>query len=127
MSAATAKCWTYAEYAQTPEDNRHWEVIDGRLLGPVSQTPKHQEALGRLASAMWQYANERKLGRVYPAPLDGVLDDTNIVQPDIDRDAEGVDVFVLDNGQYSEVESEAGEARSEILLGFTIKLRELFA
>lgn len=45
----------------------------------------------------------------------------------VDRDAEGVDVFVLDNGQYREVESEAGEARSEILLGFTIKLRELFA
>ncbi len=45
----------------------------------------------------------------------------------VDRDTEAIDIFTLDAGHYREVESAAGEAHSEVLSGFVIALKELFA
>jgi Uma2 family endonuclease len=43
----------------------------------------HQDAQSKLGSRLGNFVEERNLGRVYFAPTDVVLSDTNVVQPDL--------------------------------------------
>jgi len=73
---------TYADYAKTPDDER-WELIDGELFMAPSPKEAHQRNQIRLSSRMFFFAEENDLGTVYYAPLDVVLSDTDVVQPDL--------------------------------------------
>ena len=88
MSTITAsvekKLWTYADYIQnTPEDNIHREVIAGELIVSPSPNLNHQRTLTNLAYIVIQFVKEHHLGQVFIAPMDVVLNDTNILQPDL--------------------------------------------
>ena len=74
--------FTYADYRNAPEDKRY-ELLDGELV--VSPAPKeiHQRVLGNLYVALRSFVRERGGGRVYLAPFDVVLTDTDVVQPDL--------------------------------------------
>ena len=73
---------TYKDYCATPDDERY-ELINGRLMmGPAPNT-KHQEILGRLHLELGGFNREHGLGKVYVAPYDVYLSDTNVVQPDL--------------------------------------------
>ena len=73
---------TYEDYAKTPEGER-WELIDGELVMPPSPREAHQSVQGYLGAPMLLFARENDLGRVYFAPFDVVLSDTDTVQPDL--------------------------------------------
>ncbi len=73
---------TYEDYAKTPEGER-WELIDGELIMAPSPKEAHQSVQVDLGSPMHLFAREKDLGRVYFAPLDVVLSDTDTVQPDL--------------------------------------------
>ena len=73
---------TYEDYAKTPDDER-WELIDGELIMAPSPKEAHQSAQGNLGAPMYLFARENDLGRVYFAPFDVVLSDTDTVQPDL--------------------------------------------
>ncbi len=76
------KRWTYAEYSRLDDDQRY-EIIDGNLdMAPAPDT-WHQEWVGELFSLLKQQVRQFKLGRVFLSPIDVVLDEDNIVQPDL--------------------------------------------
>ena len=73
---------TYQDYANTPDDERY-ELIDGVLIMVPAPNIAHQESHASLGSQMWSFVRQHDLGRVFLAPTDVVLSDTDVVQPDV--------------------------------------------
>ena len=83
MPKATIK-FTYEDYKNLPEsETKRYELIEGELLMVPSPTFEHQDISANLVFALAKFVREHKLGKVLHAPLDVVLDDENVVQPDI--------------------------------------------
>lgn len=83
MPKATIK-FTYEDYKNLPEsETKRYELIEGELIMVPSPTFAHQDISANLAFALAKFVREHKLGKVLNAPLDVVLDDENVVQPDI--------------------------------------------
>ncbi len=76
------KRWTYEEYYQL-EDDQRYEIIDGNLLMAPAPDTWHQDWLGELYALLRAYIKSKKLGRLFLAPTDVVLDQHNTVQPDL--------------------------------------------
>ena len=72
-------------FTKTPETVKPMELVYGLLRAADSPTPRHQQAVLQLALALNAHVEERKLGQVWLAPLDVVLDHDRalIVQPDL--------------------------------------------
>ena len=77
-----AKRWTYEEYYKLDDDQRY-EIIDGELLMVPAPGILHQDWLGDLYSLVRVFVKKNKLGRLFFAPVDVVLDHKNTVQPDL--------------------------------------------
>ena len=73
---------TYRDYAHTPEDERY-ELLDGELIITPAPAEVHQRVATLLGWRVAQFVSENDLGRVYVAPFDVVLSDTDVVQPDL--------------------------------------------
>ena len=73
---------TYADYMQTPDDIRY-ELLDGELILAPSARTAHQRTSGNIYYSLRTFVEESELGEVFAAPYDVVLDDFNVVQPDI--------------------------------------------
>src|SRR4051812_48781115 len=76
------KRWTYDDYFQL-DDDRRYEVIGGALLMAPGPDMLHQDWLMEISLRIATFVKQNKLGRVFPAPLDVVLDPGNVVQPDL--------------------------------------------
>ena len=81
MVTATRRL-TYEDYANTPDDERY-ELIDGELIMVPSPNFAHQENQMSMGARMYMFVNDRDLGWVLSAPMDVVLSNTNVVQPDL--------------------------------------------
>ena len=81
MVTETTTKLTYEDYANTPEGERY-ELIDGKLILLTTPNTIHQRVRILLG---WQLmpVEKRGLGWVYPVPLDVVLSDHDVVQPDL--------------------------------------------
>ncbi len=77
-----AKRWTYEEYYKLDDDQRY-EIIDGHLLMAPAPDTAHQEWSRELTLILASYVKRNKLGKVFAAPVDVVLDTQNTVQPDL--------------------------------------------
>ena len=73
---------TYDDYCRTPDDERY-ELLNGELMMVPAPNIRHQRILGRLYKEIDQFTDERGLGEVLMAPVDVVLSDTDVVQPDV--------------------------------------------
>lgn len=76
---------TTAEYLRTAESLRVQELVYGTLHVADSPTPKHQQLLFDLAVLLKVFVTKNKLGTIWIAPLDVILDAPQalIVQPDL--------------------------------------------
>ncbi len=74
--------FTYEDYRNAPEDKRY-ELLDGELVIMPSPKEIHQRLSMNLAVPLHVFVDENGLGRVYLAPFDVVLTDTDVVQPDL--------------------------------------------
>ena len=76
------KVWTYDDYLALNDDTV-FEIINGKAF--ISPAPElfHQRWAGKLYLAVQRHVEARKLGEVFFAPVDVVLDDMNVVQPDL--------------------------------------------
>jgi Uma2 family endonuclease len=74
---------TYRDYAALPDDGRRYEIHDGELSVTPAPSPWHQLTLGELSDAVRRHVKAHALGIVLFAPVDVILADTTVVQPDL--------------------------------------------
>ena len=74
--------FTIREYMTTPEDKRY-QLLDGEMILAPSPTTKHQRILLKLLRSLSAILVDRDLGLIWSAPLDVVLSDYDVAQPDI--------------------------------------------
>jgi len=74
---------TYKDYAALPADGRRYEVHEGELAVTPAPSPKHQQVSLNLAFLLHEHLKTKGLGQVFYAPIDCILSDITIVQPDI--------------------------------------------
>ena len=76
--------YKYLDYANLPEsEGKRYELIEGELYMVPSPGPNHQNVVFALSRALHAFIEERRLGKVMIAPLDVVLSDEDVLQPDI--------------------------------------------
>ena len=82
---ARPKPWikfTVKEYMTTPEDKRY-QLLDGEMILAPSSTTRHQTIIAQLFLVLHQFVNAHSLGWTWVAPLDVVLSNYDVAQPDI--------------------------------------------
>ena len=79
---ADQKTWTYSDYLELDSDQRY-ELIEGDILMAPAPDMEHQGISRELEFSLWQHVKTRDSGQVFDAPIDVVLDEKNVVQPDL--------------------------------------------
>ena len=76
---------TTSEYLQTAESLRVQELIYGTVHVAESPSPRHQDLLLEMAVLLRVFVRQHRLGTIWIAPLDVILDPRRalIVQPDL--------------------------------------------
>jgi Uma2 family endonuclease len=76
---------TTSEYLQTAETLRVQELINGTMRVAESPSPRHQDLLLEIAVLLRVFVGQHRLGSVWIAPLDVILDPGRalVVQPDL--------------------------------------------
>jgi Uma2 family endonuclease len=81
--ATTSTRLTYADLLAMPEDGKRHELIDGEHFVTPSPTLRHQLVLGQLHLDLGGYLEANGLGKAFFAPLDVILSDYDVVEPDL--------------------------------------------
>jgi Uma2 family endonuclease len=74
---------TYKDYELLPADGRRYELHEGELSVTPAPSPTHQRILGKLNDLLRRHVEDHGRGEVFLSPIDVVLDDTTVVQPDL--------------------------------------------
>lgn len=74
---------TYKEYEALPADGRRYEIHEGELSVTPAPSPQHQRIIRNLFLILHAHVHAKGIGEVLFAPLDVILSETFIVQPDI--------------------------------------------
>lgn len=74
--------FNYQDYLRIPDDKR-CEIIDGELHMTPAPLTRHQKISGRIYEMLGHFVWERQLGEILYAPVDVVLSNEDIVQPDL--------------------------------------------
>ena len=75
---------SYAAYAEIPADGQRWEFLDGEVFVTPAPSPAHQFAVQRLHRFLED--NQAAFGDdaiAFVSPIDVILHDAEIVQPDV--------------------------------------------
>jgi Uma2 family endonuclease len=83
LSVLKEKVWTYDDYCRIPDDLNTYEIIEGELFMTPAPTTKHQRTSRNLFVIMHTHIVENNLGELLYAPLDVLLSNINVFQPDI--------------------------------------------
>jgi Uma2 family endonuclease len=81
--------YTYEDYIKASEEGmfltppKRYELIEGELLMAPSPVTAHQRILIKLLSEIFNFITQNSLGEVFTSPYDVVLDEYNVLQPDI--------------------------------------------
>jgi len=82
--AVSKRRLTTEEFLRIPEDGKRHELVDGVHYVTPSPVPSHQVLVGRLHLSLGSYIEQRPhLGRILLGPLDVVLSDRDVVEPDL--------------------------------------------
>ena len=74
---------TYKDYEALPADGRRYEIHDGELSVTPAPSPRHQRMIGDLYTILRQHVKSGGLGEVLLSPIDCILSDITVVQPDL--------------------------------------------
>lgn len=80
---ATRVILSYEDYAALPADGRRYELHEGEISVTPAPSPQHQQVVGNLYLAVRAHVDARRIGQVLLSPIDCILGDTTVVQPDI--------------------------------------------
>jgi Uma2 family endonuclease len=73
----------YEDLLLLPEDGLRHELLAGEHVVTPAPSPRHQTVLQNLYLLVGAYVRERGLGRVFLDPLDVLLSDQDLVEPDL--------------------------------------------
>jgi Uma2 family endonuclease len=73
---------SFADLERLPEDGPRFELYDGVLSEVSAPIPRHQRVAYNAAEALKNYERQAG-GLMLSSPIDIVLDDYNVVQPDV--------------------------------------------
>jgi Uma2 family endonuclease len=73
----------YCDYEALPADGRRYELHEGELLVTASPGLPHQRLVGDLFVVLREHVQAHRLGEVFLSPVDCILSDTTVVQPDV--------------------------------------------
>ena len=74
---------TYDDLAAIPYDGRRHEIITGEHFVTAAPLKRHQLAVQNITFALESFVRPRKLGRVFGCPVDVVLSEYDVVEPDV--------------------------------------------
>jgi len=74
---------TYRDYVALPEDGRRYELHEGDLSVTPAPGTRHQRVVGELFGLLREHVRARGLGEVFVSPVDCILSDTTVVEPDV--------------------------------------------
>ena len=75
--------YTYQDYLSWPEEER-WELIDGVAFSMVpAPSTRHQKIVWKLSGEIYRHLAGQDRCQGFSAPTDVVLDEFNVVQPDL--------------------------------------------
>lgn len=74
---------TIDDYWDLPDDGRRYEILEGWLEVTPSPTYEHQKTSGRLHNKLSRYLDQNPLGDVIAAPMDVILANDMVCQPDL--------------------------------------------
>jgi Uma2 family endonuclease len=83
MRPASGVKLTYDDFLLFPDDGKRHELIDGEHYVTPSPNRKHQAIIVNLTGMLWQYLQERSIGRIFAAPFDVVFSEFDVVEPDL--------------------------------------------
>lgn len=83
MAPEIATRLTYEDYLDLPEDGKQYELIEGELTLNPAPVPRHQWIVLNIAGELRTYHLYNRAGTVFSAPVDVVLADDVVVQPDV--------------------------------------------
>lgn len=75
--------YTHADLVAIPYDGKRREIVDGELLVTPSPNLRHQAIARRITFAFMQYLQAHPTGEVFFAPLDVILSDLDVLEPDL--------------------------------------------
>ncbi|HEY1306846.1 MAG TPA: Uma2 family endonuclease [Vicinamibacterales bacterium] len=74
---------TYDDFLLFPDDGKRHELIDGEHYVTPSPNLRHQRILGKLHLVIGNYLEAHPIGEVFFAPLDVVMSEHDVVEPDL--------------------------------------------
>jgi Uma2 family endonuclease len=74
--------WNYKNYRNIQDDKRY-EVLRGHRSMIPAPNEEHQRISRNVEFLIFQFIENKSLGEIYDAPFDVILDQNNVVQPDI--------------------------------------------
>jgi Uma2 family endonuclease len=83
MSIRTTSPFTYEDFVHFPDDGQRYELVDGEVYVTPAPSTRHQAIVLRIARFIADHLDQHGGGRVFVGPVDIVLSDTNVVEPDV--------------------------------------------
>ncbi|HAI77256.1 MAG TPA: hypothetical protein DCM08_13540 [Microscillaceae bacterium] len=77
------RLWTYPELVEAFAPETRCEIIKNQLFMSPAPNTEHQKISRNLGSDLHLFVKKNQRGEVLFAPFDVILDDNNVVQPDI--------------------------------------------
>jgi len=75
--------WTYEAYAALTDDGKCYEIVQGVLVMSPAPSLPHQDVVDEIFAYLREQIKLKRLGRVFTAPVDVVLSEQNVCQPDV--------------------------------------------
>ena len=75
--------FTYDDFLQFPDDGKRHELIDGDHYSTPSPNIRHQRISGNLTLTIDLWLQDHPLGEIFYAPLDVILSNFDVVEPDL--------------------------------------------
>lgn len=73
---------TYEDYLELPDDGKQYELIEGELILNPAPVPRHQFIAANILGELRAYRRQYGGGKVAGAPIDVVLAEDVVLQPD---------------------------------------------
>jgi Uma2 family endonuclease len=101
MIASQTRPFTVGDYRQLPPDDWRYQLIEGELvnMAPAPNT-FHQTIVSNIVAIINRHLANTPGGRLYFAPLDVYLTDTNVFQPDVLFIRKGRESIIEEDGLH---------------------------